>query len=400
MIENTSTKILYSADGTNKVFDIPFDFINNEDVVLSVKLPTDTDFTKITENYLVNKAMATVTYPVSGNALVADSGVLIERNTPVTQLESSSNLHFTSSDVERGLDKITMIAQEIKNNTDGYATDIKTLRKDNDDLGDQVHNIEAKIPQAASDSNQLVDNASMAEAITNGLVTKQDKGDYATTAQLNAGLATKQPVGDYATKDDLDAKQDTLIAGPNITIDGNVISATGAGGTVEIATTDTLGIVKPDGSTIKITTDGTISAVGGGTGGGAVNSVNGKTGDVVLSASDVGAATTQYVDNAVAGAGGSGLTGVVVLTQTGLSKSARSDSQRVNIGTRTYKFITLELNSADGYWCSPMHSSAGYGNRKGNFATIKVELDAAEFTDNLIIKNGGDTFGYKVTLWY
>ena len=275
MIENTSTKVLYSTDGTNKVFDIPFDFINNEDVVLSVKLPTDTDFTKITENYLVNKAMATITYPVSGNAIVADSSVLIERNTPVTQLESSAKLHFTSSDVERGLDKITMIAQEIKNSTDGYATDIKTLRKDTDDLSDQVHNIEAKIPQAASDSNQLVDNATM----------------------------------------------------------------------------------------------------------------------------------TNYVDNAVASAGtgtggGSGLTGVVVLMQTGLSKSARSNSQRVNIGTRTYKFITLELNSADGYWCSPMHSSAGYGNRSGNFATIKVELDAAEFTDNLIIKNGGDTFGYKVTLWY
>lgn len=213
MIENTSTKILYSTDGTNKVFDIPFDFINNEDVVISVKLPTDTDFTKITENYLVNKAMATVTYPVSGNALVADSSVLIERNTPVTQLESSAKLHFTSSDVERGLDKITMIAQEIKNST-------------------------------------------------------------------------------------------------------------------------------------------------------------------------------------------SGLTGVVVLTKIDLTKSARSDSQRVNIGTRAYKFITLELNSADGYLCSPMHSSAGYGKRSGNFATIKVEIDAAEFTDNLIIKNGGDTFGYKVTLWY
>ena len=277
MIENTSTKILYSTDGTNKVFDIPFDFINNEDVAISVKLPTDTDFTKITENYLVSKAMATVTYPVSGNALVADSSVLIERNTPVTQLESSAKLHFTSSDVERGLDKITMVAQEIKNSTDGYATDIKTLRKDNDALSEKVHNIEAKIPQAASDSNQLVDNATM----------------------------------------------------------------------------------------------------------------------------------TNYVDNAVAGSGsgtgggsGSELTGVVVLTKTDLTKSARSDSQRVNIGTRTYKFITLELNSADGYWCSPMHSSAGYGDRSGNFATIKVELNAAEFTDNLIIKNGGDTFGYKVTLWY
>lgn len=355
MIENTSTKILYSADGTNKVFDIPFDFINNEDVVLSVKLPTDADFTKITENYLVNKAMATITYPVSGNALVADSSVLIERNTPVTQLESSAELHFTSSDVERGLDKITMIAQEIKNSTDGYANDIKTLRKDNDDLGGQVHNIEAKIPQAASDSNQLVDKASMTSAIaavSADLAGKQDKGDYATEQQLTAGLQTKQ---------------DAFTVGDGLKMEDNVLSATGSGG---------------------------------GAGGGAVNSVNGKTGDVVLSASDVGAATTQYVDSAVAGAaGGSPITGLVVSSAYGVQRGGVNKTFRTNIGTRTYKFITLELcNANQTTWTTPLHSCAGYGNRSGNFANIYVCISAKEFEDNLILD--GDTFGYKVTLWY
>ena len=53
--------------------------------------------------------------------------------------------------------------------------------------------------------------------------------------------------------------------------DGNVISI-GIPGTedVPIATVDTLGIVKPDGTTITITDDGTISAVGGGAGGSAL----------------------------------------------------------------------------------------------------------------------------------
>ena len=255
MIENTSTKILYSTDGTNKVFDIPFDFINNEDVVLSVKLPTDTNFTKITENYLVNKAMATVTYPVSGNALVADSSVLIERNTPVTQLESSAKLHFTSSDVERGLDKITMIAQEVKNRTD--------------DLADQVHNIEAKIPQSASDSNQLVDNETLQAAL---------------------------------------------------------------------------------------------SSVGGGT-------------------------------------GSSPLTGLVVSSVYGVQRGGVNTTFRANIGTRAYKFITLELcNANQTTWTTPLHSCAGYGNRSGNFADIYVCISAKEFEDNLILD--GATFGYKVTLWY
>ena len=48
MIENTSTKILYSADGTNTVVTIPHEFIRNADVMIRVNLPTATDFTKIT----------------------------------------------------------------------------------------------------------------------------------------------------------------------------------------------------------------------------------------------------------------------------------------------------------------------------------------------------------------
>ena len=66
-------------------------------------------------------------------------------------------------------------------------------------------------------------------------------------------------------------KQTKLTAGANITLtdlsNGTVrIDATGGGGTgdIPIATTTTAGKVKPDGTTITITDDGTISAVGGG----------------------------------------------------------------------------------------------------------------------------------------
>ena len=72
-------------------------------------------------------------------------------------------------------------------------------------------------------------------------------------------------------KTSIGMKQTKLTAGANITLtnltDGTVrIDATGGGGTgdVPIATTTTAGKVKPDGTTITITDDGTISAVGGG----------------------------------------------------------------------------------------------------------------------------------------
>ena len=74
---------------------------------------------------------------------------------------------------------------------------------------------------------------------------------------------------DIATmKTSLSMKQTKLTAGDNITLtdltDGTVrIDSTGGGGTgdIPIATTTTAGKVKPDGTTITITDDGTISAV-------------------------------------------------------------------------------------------------------------------------------------------
>ena len=53
------------------------------------------------------------------------------------------------------------------------------------------------------------------------------------------------------------------------------------------------------GEGIEISADNVISATGGGTGGGAVTSVNGKTGEVVLAAADVGAATTVDITTAL-----------------------------------------------------------------------------------------------------
>lgn len=73
-------------------------------------------------------------------------------------------------------------------------------------------------------------------------------------------------------------KQNKLTAGDNVTLtdltDGTVrIDTTGGGGTgdIPIATTTTVGKVKPDGTTITITDDGTISAVDGGGGGATID---------------------------------------------------------------------------------------------------------------------------------
>lgn len=86
-----------------------------------------------------------------------------------------------------------------------------------------------------------------------------------------AGRVTTNEADIATMKTSISMKQTKLTAGANITLtdltDGTVrIDSTGGGGTgdIPIATTTTAGKVKPDGTTITITDDGTISAVGGG----------------------------------------------------------------------------------------------------------------------------------------
>lgn len=86
-----------------------------------------------------------------------------------------------------------------------------------------------------------------------------------------SGRVTANEADISTMKTSLSMKQTKLTAGSNITLtdltDGTVrIDSTGGGGAgdVPIATTTTAGKVKPDGTTITITDDGTISAIGGG----------------------------------------------------------------------------------------------------------------------------------------
>ena len=125
-----------------------------------------------------------------------------------TETEMGAVQLATKAEAEAGTnDTKAMTPLKTKYAIEANAT-VQTLRNDIDDLGDQVSVIEAKIPQAASDSNQLVDKASMTSAIAAvqkgiddnagditalqaDLAGKQDKGDYATNAALTTGLNQK-----------------------------------------------------------------------------------------------------------------------------------------------------------------------------------------------------------------
>lgn len=80
--------------------------------------------------------------------------------------------------------------------------------------------------------------------------TEIDLSNYVTTDELNNALSNK------ADKSELNSKQDKLVAGDNITIEGNTISATGGGALTKQAILDALGYCE---TTITMTdTDGNV----------------------------------------------------------------------------------------------------------------------------------------------
>ena len=119
-----------------------------------------------------------------------------------------------------------------KSELDALAGKVNTNKNDIDGLGDQIHEVEAKIPQAASDSNQLVDKASMTSAIA--AVQKGIDDNAGDIAALQADLAGKQDKGQYATEQQLNAglqtKQNAFTVGDGLKMEDNVLSATGGGG--------------------------------------------------------------------------------------------------------------------------------------------------------------------------
>ena len=208
MIETTITKIQYDADGVQRRWSIPFQYADAKHISIYTKVGNEPTV-KVADNYDIDEDDSVVIYPTVASGqepLVAGTKITIARETPETQLEDASQVHFTSKDVERGLDKLTMITQELSTTSGetmevsaaafesaeeavnsaaeavGIATDAKSIaegidikatqalansttaleaateaKNTADSYQGQITTIESKIPSAASDTNQLAD---------------------------------------------------------------------------------------------------------------------------------------------------------------------------------------------------------------------------------------------------
>jgi archaellum component FlaC len=98
-----------------------------------------------------------------------------------------------------------------------HAEELTTLRGNQASLGDQVSNIESKIPQSASGSNPLI---TKQQLLDEEMDIRDDYNELVSELQTQITAQAGAIAG----------KQDKLTAGENITIEDGVISATGGGG--------------------------------------------------------------------------------------------------------------------------------------------------------------------------
>ena len=285
MIQDTLSKVVYTADGEQREWDVPFQFYDSKD--LHIYLTDDgVRVEEVFQNFEIvengekkevdnpdvdfNKEGNYVIYPTPESGLApleAGKQILILRETPNTQEEDSSEIYFKSKDIERGLDKLTMQVQELAR--DSYRA-VKVSHFDTtspEDFTEMLFEVGAKAEEAAgraaaSESNAASSASSAQSASATATAAaqlaeslKSDTEEFAKRAENAASDASasasqasdllqeisnstynKEQIDEKVSKLEnaqasaIAGKQDKLVAGANITIKGNVISATGGGG--------------------------------------------------------------------------------------------------------------------------------------------------------------------------
>lgn len=108
--------VVYQCDGANKKFIWPYDFVQIEDIKLTI---VDVDGTEAIQvgNIDYDETNKTVIYPANGDALGVGQKVILERRTPISQ-DMDLPDEYPFENIEHATDKIVLILQEMKSELD------------------------------------------------------------------------------------------------------------------------------------------------------------------------------------------------------------------------------------------------------------------------------------------
>ena len=206
MIQTKTTKDIYHGDGTQRRFEITFDY-NTKNNIKQIDLYTCTyttedeqtkynnDVTKITTNYDF-EVVDGVTYAVyPSDAAVSDgaspipagTAIIIMRNTTNEQLSTGQ---YNSAKVEQQLDRVTMVAQELQEQVDRCVKAPKYAETLSETDFEKFNENFEEVLDIADNVNTVADNISSVTACANDLTNIDNASTYATNAANSASEAS------------------------------------------------------------------------------------------------------------------------------------------------------------------------------------------------------------------
>lgn len=116
-LSTTTSKIMYTGNGATTQWDIPFPFLDKNDLQV-YRIGTDGISTLLTGDYQINETTRVLTYPLQTNGvepLAVGEKLLILRHTPRTQsVQLAAQATLDASVLESGYDKAMMVCQELE----------------------------------------------------------------------------------------------------------------------------------------------------------------------------------------------------------------------------------------------------------------------------------------------
>lgn len=274
--------VVYQCDGRNKKFIFPYDFVQIEDIKLTI---VDEDGIEAVQvgNIDYDESTKSVIYPANGDALAVGQKVILERKTPISQ-DMDLPDEYPFENIEHATDKIVLILQEMKadldrslkirvdsdKNANEVAKDIveRSVKAANDAmnamnviseksdkinanadiinrLGEEIKAIAATVDDKLATANTALDTSSTNVATAERLV--RDAKAYAGQTTVD-----KRDINDLVSlartlKTDIDNKQTSIAS--------NAIKATDAAKRAEMAAAKAEQIALPNGGGLVTKTE-------------------------------------------------------------------------------------------------------------------------------------------------
>ena len=274
--------VVYQCDGQNKKFIWPYDFVQIEDIKLTI---VDADGTEAIQvgNIAYDETNKTVIYPANGDALGVGQKVILERRTPISQ-DMDLPDEYPFENIEHATDKIILILQEMKSeldrslkirvdsdkNANEVAKDIveRSVKAANDAisamntiseksdkinanadtinrLGEEIKTIASTVDDKLANANSALDTSSTNVATAERLV--RDAKVYAGQTTVDKRDINELVSQARALKTDIDNKQTSTAS--------NAIKATDAAKRAETAAAKAEQIALPNGAGLVTKTE-------------------------------------------------------------------------------------------------------------------------------------------------